>query len=73
MSDSQSTSGSDSEDELFGQFLEELSGAADKEVVIRMRIYVAGQRLYQTMAMGPRKFAQSKDVALFLDSFKLSK
>src|SRR5207248_3668236 len=28
-------SGSDSEDELFGQFLEELSGAADKEVVIR--------------------------------------
>jgi hypothetical protein len=43
------------------------------DVVIRMRIYAVGQRLYQTVAMGRGAFHQSKDAALFLDSFHLLK
>jgi hypothetical protein len=42
-------------------------------VVIKMRIYAVKQRLYQTMAMGPGAFFQSKDAGQFLDSLKLIK
>jgi hypothetical protein len=43
------------------------------DVVIRMRVYAVKQRLYQVVAMGPGAFHQSKDAALFLDSFRLLK
>lgn len=43
------------------------------DVVIRTRVYAVKQRLYQSMAMGPGAFHRSKDVALFLDSFRLLK
>jgi hypothetical protein len=51
----------------------ELQIEADKGLRIRMRIIVAKQRLYQAMAMGPARFTQGKDAALFLDSLRLSK
>lgn len=40
---------------------------------IRMRIVAVKNRLYQAMALGPAKFAQSKDAARFLDSLRLVK
>jgi len=51
----------------------ELVIETDKDAVIRMRIFVVKQRLYQTMALGSGAFVQSKEAALFLDSLKLSK
>lgn len=51
----------------------ELVIETDKDVVIKMRIYAVKQRLYQTMAMGPGGFFQSKDATLFLDSLRLIK
>jgi hypothetical protein len=57
--------------ELNGHPGRELVIEAEKDVVIRMRIYIAGRRLHQAMAMGPGGFSQSKDAGLFLDSLKL--
>jgi hypothetical protein len=51
----------------------ELIIETDKDVVIKMRIYAAKQRLYQTMAMGPGGFFQSTDATQFLDSLRLIK
>lgn len=51
----------------------ELDIAADKGQRIRMRIVAVKNRLYQAMALGSAKFAQSKDAARFLDSLKLVK
>ncbi|MCI0681338.1 MAG: hypothetical protein L0Y71_04475 [Gemmataceae bacterium] len=41
--------------------------------MIHTRLYAVKQRLYQTMAVGPKKAVETKEVAAFLDSFRLSK
>ena len=41
--------------------------------MIHTRLYAVGPRLYQTLAIGPKKFVETKDTVRFLDSFKLSK
>jgi hypothetical protein len=59
--------------ELAGSPGRELIIETDKDVVIKMRIFAVKERLYQTMAMGPGAFFQSKDAGQFLDSLKLIK
>jgi hypothetical protein len=46
---------------------------ADKSGLIHTRIYAVKERLYQTLAIGPKDFVETKETARFLDSFKLSK
>ena len=41
--------------------------------MIHSRLYAVRQRLYQTMAIGPKKLVETKEVASFLDSFRLKK
>jgi hypothetical protein len=44
----------------------------DGEVVVKMRIYLVKNRLYQVMVLGNGPVFASKDVAIFLDSFRLN-
>ncbi len=44
----------------------------DGEVVAKMRIYLAKNRLYQVMVLGNGTVFASKDTATFLDSFRLN-
>lgn len=46
---------------------------SEKAGMIHTRLYAVGPRLYQTLAIGPKKFVETKDTVRFLDSFKLSK
>ena len=51
----------------------ELWIGTDMDGMIRARFYAVKQRLYQTMALGPKTAVETKEVAAFLDSFKLKK
>lgn len=42
-------------------------------VIVRMRIFVVDRRVYQVLALGPPAVLGSKEVANFLDSFRLIK
>ena len=42
-------------------------------VIVRMRIIVVDQRVYQVLALGPPPVLASKEIAFFLDSFRLIK
>ncbi len=42
-------------------------------VIVRMRIYVVDRRVYQILALGPAPVLASKEISLFLDSFRLIK
>jgi hypothetical protein len=44
----------------------------DGEVVVKMRIYLVKNRLYQVMVLGNGPVFASKDAATFLDSFRLN-
>jgi hypothetical protein len=44
----------------------------DGEIVVKMRIYLAKNRLYQVMVLGAGPVFASKDPATFLDSFRLN-
>lgn len=44
-----------------------------KDDMIHMRLYAVQQRLYQTMAVGAKTAVETKEVAGFMDSFKLKK
>jgi hypothetical protein len=44
-----------------------------KAGMIHTRLYAVGPRLYQTLAIGPKKFVETKDTVRFLDSFTVSK
>jgi glucose/arabinose dehydrogenase len=44
----------------------------DGEIVAKMRIYLAKNRLYQVMVLGAGPVFASKDTATFLDSFRLN-
>jgi len=46
---------------------------AGKSDVIHTRIYAVDKRLYQTLAIGPKRFVETKETTRFLDSFKLGK
>jgi hypothetical protein len=46
---------------------------APKAGLIHTRIYAVKGRLYQTLALGPNSFVETKDTARFLDSFKVIK
>ena len=41
--------------------------------MIHTRLFAVKQRLYQTMAIGPKTFVETKETASFMDSFKLKK
>ena len=41
--------------------------------MIHARMVAVKQRLYQTMAIGPKNFVETKETAAFMDSFKLKK
>ncbi len=43
------------------------------EIVAKMRIYLVNNRLYQVMVLGPGAAFSTKDVGIFLDSFRLNK
>ena len=43
----------------------------DRDLVIRMRVYAVGRRLYQVSAVGPGALVHGRDTGLFLDSFRL--
>jgi hypothetical protein len=58
---------------LAGHSGRELWIEADKTGMIQTRIYFVKQRLYQTMAIGPKEFVETKETAAFLDSFRLAK
>jgi hypothetical protein len=45
----------------------------DSPGMIHTRLFAVKQRLYQTMAIGPKSFIETKEVAGFLDSFQLQK
>jgi len=59
--------------ELAGHPGRELVIDTDNELVVRLRIYVAGRRLYQVMAVGPGAAVLQRDGTFFLDSFRLDK
>lgn len=42
-----------------------------EESLIHTRLFAVKQRLYQTMAIGPKKFVETKETEAFLNSFKL--
>ena len=44
----------------------------DSEVVVRMRIYLVKNRLYQVMVLGNGPVFPAKDAGFFLDSFRLN-
>src|SRR5262249_418176 len=44
----------------------------DGEVVVKMRIYLVKNRLYQVMVLGNTNVFATKDVSNFLDSFRLN-
>jgi len=44
-----------------------------EERTIHIRLFAVKQRLYQTMAIGTKDFIETKEVAAFMDSFKLKK
>lgn len=44
-----------------------------EEKTIHIRLFAVKQRLYQTMAIGTKDFIETKEVAAFMDSFKLKK
>lgn len=44
----------------------------DGEVVVKMRIFLVKNRLYQVMVLGNGPVFASKDVGVFLDSFRLN-
>jgi hypothetical protein len=46
---------------------------SEKAGMIHTRLFAVGSRLYQTLAIGPKKFVETKDTVRFLDSFKVSK
>ncbi len=41
--------------------------------MIHTRLYAVKQRLYQTMAIGPKDFVETKQTAAFMDAFQLKK
>lgn len=43
----------------------------DKKGLYRARIFLAGERLYQVVALGPDEFAKSKAVDDYLNSFEI--
>lgn len=43
-----------------------------KDGLVKARIYLAGKRLYQVMAIGTKDFVGGKDADAFLDSFKIT-
>jgi len=44
-----------------------------EERTLHIRLFAVKQRLYQTMAVGAKDFIETKEVAAFMDSFKLKK
>jgi hypothetical protein len=58
---------------LDGHAGRELWIESEKAGMIHTRLYAVDARLYQTLALGPKKFVETKDTVRFLDSFKLSK
>ena len=44
---------------------------SDPPNMIHTRFFAIKQRLYQTMAVGPKSFIETKEVAGFMDSFKV--
>ena len=45
---------------------------AKQDRLFRVRVYLAGNRLYQTVLFGPPKAVKSKEAQKYLDSFKLT-
>jgi hypothetical protein len=43
----------------------------DKKQMYRSRIVLAGNRLFQVVAIGPEEFVKGKEVGEYLDSFKI--
>ncbi len=59
--------------EIAGNPGREIQIEGQNGLVLRVRIYAVGRRLYQVLAMGPAGFCQTKDTRLVLDSFRLNK
>ena len=51
----------------------EIAIEKDGVLVARLRIYLVGRRLYQVMVLGSGPVLGSKDVGIFLGSFRLNK
>jgi hypothetical protein len=49
----------------------EIQVQAARGILIRQRMFVSGNRLYQVIAAGPRMFTNSPDVGNYLRSFRL--
>ena len=45
----------------------------ERQGIVQLRLYAVRNRLYQTLAVGPKEFIESKETGWFLDSFKLIK